>query len=197
MKEERIKELYERYQLRVEVREGEEGITFWDNRDELADDPALIAEIRAAKPEIIAFIKNAKKVEKEIEEKEKADTDLLRCISKLSYKEIPKGLGTKINYNKDFNCYTDVSYNQEEMAILAEIAKKKMAKAQLQKEQIVNAKEEEIANVFAEAKRTGKDQLLEKYSEPCNDVNESCDIDIVCVYALSDGTKKTTRSHTC
>ena len=46
------------------------------------------------------------------------------------------------------------------------------------------------------AKTTGEKQLIRKYSEECNDRNEQCNMDIVHVWAMPDGTIQTTRTHT-
>ena len=60
----------------------------------------------------------------------------------------------------------------------------------------VSEKEAKRQAIFDEAKRTGKKQLLLKYSDSCNDPNEDCDVDICCEYAMPDGTIKTERHHT-
>jgi hypothetical protein len=58
------------------------------------------------------------------------------------------------------------------------------------------AKEEKIANIFEAAKETGERQLLNKWSDDCNDKNEECDVDLCYEYAMSDGTTKIERHHT-
>ena len=55
---------------------------------------------------------------------------------------------------------------------------------------------ERIARIFAEAKSTGKEKVLESYSDECNDPREECDIDAVTVYAMPDGSRKIVRDHT-
>lgn len=49
---------------------------------------------------------------------------------------------------------------------------------------------------FDEAKSAGAPVELERYLAPCNDPHEECDMDIVVVYAMPDGTTKTNRNHT-
>ena len=58
--------------------------------------------------------------------------------------------------------------------------------------------EEEIRinNLFKLAKQTGKKQLIKDWIEPCCDKNEECDLDICSLWAMPDGTKKLTRTHT-
>ena len=57
-------------------------------------------------------------------------------------------------------------------------------------------REEKVQEIFNKAKETGERQELERWTEECNDKNEACDIDIITVYAMPDGTKMTERSHT-
>jgi len=57
-------------------------------------------------------------------------------------------------------------------------------------------KEDKEKAIFETAKTTGEKQLIEKYTVECNDPHEECDIDIITVYAMPDGTKKTVRNHT-
>ena len=49
---------------------------------------------------------------------------------------------------------------------------------------------------FDEARATGNPIELNKYMDDCNDPREECSTDIVIVWAMPDGTKKTTRQHT-
>lgn len=56
------------------------------------------------------------------------------------------------------------------------------------------AEKERLA--FEEARETGKPVDLFSWAEDCNDPKEECSTDIVTVYAMPDGTKKTKRIHT-
>lgn len=58
------------------------------------------------------------------------------------------------------------------------------------------AKQAEKDVIFQKAKETGEKQILESYSVECSDPDEECDIDIVTVYAMPDGTTKRTQNHT-
>jgi hypothetical protein len=49
---------------------------------------------------------------------------------------------------------------------------------------------------FDEAKTTGKPVELKRYTAECNDPQEECNMDIVTVYAMPDGSTKTVRMHT-
>ncbi len=72
-----------------------------------------------------------------------------------------------------------------------------MAQPALQNKRDFDRMEKEsIERIFAEAKRTGDQQVLDSYSAECNDPREECDIDSVTVYAMPDGSRKTVRSHT-
>lgn len=57
-------------------------------------------------------------------------------------------------------------------------------------------KEAERKAIFDKAKTTGEKQVLSHWSEDCNDPNEECNVDIIYVYAMPDGTTKQTRNHT-
>ena len=50
--------------------------------------------------------------------------------------------------------------------------------------------------LFEKAKQTGEKQLLNKWPEPCNDPKEECDVDIVYVWIMPDGSKTKSRHHT-
>jgi hypothetical protein len=56
--------------------------------------------------------------------------------------------------------------------------------------------QERIDSLFARAKETGKEQLISQWSEGCNNPKEECNLDIVCKWAMPDGTIKITRDHT-
>jgi len=64
------------------------------------------------------------------------------------------------------------------------------------KQKIKVDREEKKAIIFAKAKETGERQLLNQWSEKCNDPDESCDVDNIYEYAMPDGTVKTERHHT-
>ena len=49
---------------------------------------------------------------------------------------------------------------------------------------------------FDEARETGKPVLLKTWSEECSDPGEECNLDIVSLYAMPDGTTQTDRQHT-
>jgi len=49
---------------------------------------------------------------------------------------------------------------------------------------------------FEKARRTGKRVKLYSYSDDCNNNDEDCDLDIITVYAMPDGSTEEERSHT-
>lgn len=60
-----------------------------------------------------------------------------------------------------------------------------------------NQKEKErIDNIFKKAKISGKRQLLEKFVTECDNPKEECNTDIICKYAMPDGSTTTTINHT-
>jgi len=54
----------------------------------------------------------------------------------------------------------------------------------------------EIAERFAQAKRTGKPVEIRSWTADCNDPHEQCSLDIITEYAMPDGTITTDREHT-
>ena len=60
---------------------------------------------------------------------------------------------------------------------------------------------QEVANLarqakFDEARKTGKPVILERWMEDCLDPHEECSTDMVSRYAMPDGTTRTDRQHT-
>ena len=55
---------------------------------------------------------------------------------------------------------------------------------------------QEIIKKYEQAKETGEPVELRRYTTDCNDPSEECNLDIVTIYAMPDGTTKTVRNHT-
>lgn len=72
-----------------------------------------------------------------------------------------------------------------------EEAAKKAAAAEKKAQQ-----EAELKEKFAEAKASGKSVLIRRYTVPCCDPSEECDMDIVLEYAMPDGSTKREQNHT-
>ena len=67
----------------------------------------------------------------------------------------------------------------------------------MQKDDQENSENEsKRAAIFEKAKDTGEKQQLNKFTVPCNDPKEECDVDIITVYATPDGKVETVRNHT-
>lgn len=60
----------------------------------------------------------------------------------------------------------------------------------------IKKEQQRVNKLFDLAKSTGEKQLINQWTEPCNDPLEECNLDICCEYAMPDGTKKYTRNHT-
>ncbi len=54
----------------------------------------------------------------------------------------------------------------------------------------------ELQSKFDEAKSTGKPVVIRRYTVPCCDSNEECNMDIVLEYAMPDGSTKSEQHHT-
>lgn len=116
----------------------------------------------------------------------------------LNTDDIEKVLGRKAD-EVDWGDYVH-KYRYEmtfsEYKKLAELAEKKAQEAEQKKREKEKAEKERIEALFAKARETGEKQVIEQYSVPCNVPEEDCDIDIVTIYAMPDGTRKTERHHT-
>lgn len=116
----------------------------------------------------------------------------------LNTDDIEKVLGRKAD-EVDFGDYVH-KFRYEmtfgEYKKLAELAEMKAQEAEQKKLEKEKAEKERIEALFAKARETGEKQVIEQYSVPCNVPEEDCDIDIVTIYAMPDGTRKTERHHT-
>lgn len=116
----------------------------------------------------------------------------------LNTDEIENTLGRKAD-EVDFGDYVHrFKYEMTfgEYKKLAELAEEKAKKAEVEKSEKEKAEKERIEKLFEKARETGEKQVIVQYSVPCNDPEEDCDIDIVTIYAMPDGTRKTERHHT-
>lgn len=89
--------------------------------------------------------------------------------------------------------YEEYQENMKEL-----IKKEKETEEQrLNEQKEKNQKEKErIDNIFKKAKISGKRQLLEKFVTECDNPKEECNTDIICKYAMPDGSTTTTINHT-
>ena len=69
-------------------------------------------------------------------------------------------------------------------------------KAEAEKAAKAKEEEERKQTIFEKAKETGEKQILSRWTDDCNNPREECSTDIVTVWAMPDGTTKTTRQHT-
>jgi len=87
-------------------------------------------------------------------------------------------------------CVTSISCEKLE-AIKADRLATENKKAVAEKAEI-----DRVAAIFDTAKATGEKQELKRYMTDCNDPHEECSTDVVTVWAMPDGSEKTTRMHT-
>ena len=64
------------------------------------------------------------------------------------------------------------------------------------KEKRTTAEAERVKKLFELAKATGEKQKITSFPVDCEDLHEECNTDIVTVWALPNGDKKTTQVHT-
>ena len=198
----KVTELIEKYKMRYVIKDGVECFGY---KGKLSKEQ--VEELKTAKPEIM---KELKKIEQEktakIEEKKrqheleienfKKENKIIKTyqrdgeydssihgIDAIS-EEILQSLNIPNIYRMVEALGTEFTYQQviEYMNPINEVKKE--------------VREEKIANIFETAKLKNEKQLLNSYSEPCNDKNEDCDIDNVCEWAMPNGATTVTRQHT-
>ena len=176
--------------------------------------PQQAAELRAAKPEVIAELKKraAEKAEEEAERQQHIENikngmekivpkwhdgeylqgwevygEEAEMLERIGAAEYVSGWGYEIKpqvveaLGSEFTYAQAVEYMQPEND--AKAAKKAKAAA-------------ERAAKFQQAKETGKPIKLVSYSDECDGSVDECNLDIITVYAMPDGSTKTTRTHT-
>ncbi len=70
------------------------------------------------------------------------------------------------------------------------------AEKEMKKEKKKREMEEKKERLFEKAKETGEKQKIKSFSTHCMDPDEECNVDIVTVYAMPDGTEKKEAHHT-
>lgn len=90
-----------------------------------------------------------------------------------------KALGKKFSYLQAFN-----------------FIQPKLEKEEKEKADRIKKAEQKRQQIFLIAKETEQKQILRTYHDDCHDPHEECNMDIITVYAMPDGTEKIIRSHT-
>ena len=117
-----------------------------------------------------------------------------------SYQPNPEGN----NWREEYLTWFRAAANKKEApghgTIPNQIIKEKITNIIIEKTTKENnskqAEEIRVNNLFEIAKQTGKEQLINKWMEDCNDPKEECSTDLCCLWAMPNGSKKTTRNHT-
>ncbi len=132
------------------------------------------------------YIQNGNDVDTQFREDIKKVEDTIERHGKFEILKVKS-----IEVQRDTGLYTNQWYeisNEDIMCIFNEIEAAKKAKR--------DEKEDNKAAIFIKAKASGEKQILNQWSEECNDKEESCDIDNIIEYAMPDGSIKTERHHT-
>jgi hypothetical protein len=177
-----------------------------------------LLELKAAKPEILAELdrrelKKETKKQAELQEKADAKQRLLSgedkielayhdgeylsgyyptgeagsLLKELGLAKYVDGWGTHVN--KEVVDALGKEFTYQQAVKFARPALEKVEAKKQEKEAARQAK-------FTEAKETGKPVVLRHYMDEWNDPHEECDLDSITIYAMPDGSEKTTRSHT-
>jgi len=199
-----IKEMIKKYRLTLV---GEDSVQAGNSKEARKN----LAELQAAKSEIIAELKAQKeaeenKLKEEIRKIESGEEKIVLhyydgeylqgyavhgkaadLLEKLGLAKYVDGWGYRVSdetvnaLGEEFTYPEAVEY----------VAPRKAAEAAEK-----TKKEAEKKAKFVEAKATGKPIELHRYVDDCNDPHEECSTDIITVWAMPDGTIKTTRRHT-
>lgn len=124
----------------------------------------------------------------------KADMKMAECLSHGDLNEIAERVGAKA-LPATGSSYYGWKFDEFNIAELLAAMKEKLAAREAAKKEKAEAKAAAEAEKFAEAARTGNAVILTSSMVPCNSRDEDCDHDTITVYAMPDGTKKTTRAH--
>ena len=208
MEAKRIEQIIRVHDIVIREQNGQEVIMLRQNINLLSDDEK--DEIRTAKPEIIKFIKDKAAAEKEAYENEKTaimsgekkieltleDYDYPRWIllGKVE-NELLKAIGIveSVGYDTMLIDKAEKALGHSFTYQQAIEFMKPITDVKQQKEEAEKAR---IAEIFETAKATGKKQALKSWMEDCNDPREECSTDSVTLWAMPNGTTKTTRQHT-
>ncbi len=77
-----------------------------------------------------------------------------------------------------------------------ETARKQEQEKRAKQKAAQEAEEKRVAAIFAKARETGEKQELHRFPIDCTDPGEECNVDIVTVWAMPDGSKSETKYHT-
>jgi len=77
---------------------------------------------------------------------------------------------------------------EEKVTEIEKVADKKVA--------MKKTESKRVAGVFEKAEETGEKQVLHTFNTECTDHHEKCNMDIITVWAMPDGTKTETKVHT-
>lgn len=206
-------EAIQKYNLKIVFKNGEKGLG--PNAKPTETDRAYMV---AHKQEIIAEIEKTKK---ETEEKEAAEKQIkidniksgktplaidyhdgeyltgyqafgieAELLEEIKAAKYVSGWGTLIDDEIIKLLGTEFTYPQ----VLA-IMTPKNEKAAADKAAAEKNEQERIEKIFATAKETGKNQVITKWTEECNDPDEECNVDIMYKYAKPDGSTYIQRVH--
>jgi hypothetical protein len=125
------------------------------------------------------------------------DTLILNCIEKFVRKrDVKAEIFSKLKAVSIEKKNEDLLYDQYSYNIATEDALKILRPYREQVKAKKRAVKKEREMIFEEAKRLNQPVLFYKYTDDCNDPDEDCELDIVYVYAMPDGSESEKRVHT-
>lgn len=206
----KINKMITKYRIQIVTNEnGVEGLRAWGVKT-----PKQAAELRAAKPEVMAELKKraAEKAEEGAERQQHIENiisgvekiharyedgeylqgyivfgDESEMLEKIGIAEYISGWGTYLKPEVIEALGTEFTYAQAVEYMRPQHEAEKAAREK---------KAAERAAKFQQAKETGKPVVLARGSDECDGTVDECSLDIITVYAMPDGSTKTTRTHT-
>lgn len=214
MKLEKVQDYIKKYHLSLMMQDGKEMVKC----SKPPKSQKILAELKAAKLEILAELKTqaqakadakAKRLAEEAAEREaiKSGSRLIKLhyrdgeylsgytvhgqeaetLAELGLAKWVSGWGYHVPLKAAEALGTEFTYPQAEEYMRPAREAKDAEKAQA---------EAELQAKFEEAQKTGKPVQIRRYTVPCSDPHEECNMDIVLEYAMPDGTTKRTQNHT-
>jgi len=209
MKKEEIREMIREYRMELATRNGREGV--------LVAGPKKLdqKQVELVRKNRDAFIAELKAMKEEAKEAEAAEWEALKTgetkitvhyhdgeylsgytvhgkaaklLEKLGLAKWVSGWGYRVDELLVEALGEEFTYPQAVEYFRLEVEKEK-ARKKAEKEAALQEK-------FDEAKATRKPVIIRRYSVPCGDPQEECNMDIVTEYAMPDGSTKRTQHHT-
>jgi len=211
---EKAKELIKKYSLKLKRVDGKVGFEY---PNKLNKNKKVVEELKDNKEEIKAELlrqeeekEEQKRKEKEASEQKKKNIKEGKEKIKLTWHE-GEILSGYMAFNEEKEILEELGLTKDIMGWGTKVEKigeelgeeftyqqalEFVRPIQEEKEAKIKAKEEERSAKIKKAKETGEPVVLNEITEDCNDPKEECDLDLVQIVTMPDGSVKERRIHT-